>query len=347
MQIAPPETEQDRGMGFAHARVHRQWVLEEKGVGTRQRNFASPAPKISLPRAHLLLSPTPPRSSGSDGDSDVDSELEERVDGVKSWLSKNKGSSKALSDDGSLKSSRWVQGRGAGVAGRGRAGRLPAVLGDVWGAGWAPMGRGTAGATLLLGACVAGQGRVNTGEWLGWRRDPPWRCRGIRSPHQSGSGWWAPALCIIPPHSGAGSPLHPPLLCGSTASLPALLGKRRLPTQPPAVLVEGGTCSGAPTAQGWRGAGAHGPAPTPRGRHSPAEHRLLLSKPNFLAGLWESRGAPPPLPSRGERSEPFFLNWFNLFSGADVKHFVIGDNSTFSEVGNQTRRLQVADNEIN
>ncbi|XP_061868052.1 unconventional myosin-XVIIIa isoform X5 [Colius striatus] len=44
----------------------------------------------------------------SDGDSDVDSELEERVDGVKSWLSKNKGSSKALSDDGSLKSSRSV-----------------------------------------------------------------------------------------------------------------------------------------------------------------------------------------------------------------------------------------------
>ncbi|XP_055573813.1 unconventional myosin-XVIIIa isoform X3 [Falco biarmicus] len=41
----------------------------------------------------------------SDGDSDVDSELEDRVDGVKSWLSKNKGSSKALSDDGSLKGS--------------------------------------------------------------------------------------------------------------------------------------------------------------------------------------------------------------------------------------------------
>lgn len=41
----------------------------------------------------------------------MDSELEDRVDGVKSWLSKNKGSSKALSDDGSLKgSSRWVQG---------------------------------------------------------------------------------------------------------------------------------------------------------------------------------------------------------------------------------------------
>ncbi|NXP45788.1 MY18A protein, partial [Heliornis fulica] len=45
------------------------------------------------------------RKSKLDGDSDVDSELEERVDGVKSWLSKNKSSSKALSDDGSLKGS--------------------------------------------------------------------------------------------------------------------------------------------------------------------------------------------------------------------------------------------------
>lgn len=40
-----------------------------------------------------------------EGDSDVDSEMEDRVDGVKSWLSKNKGPSKAPSDDGSLKSS--------------------------------------------------------------------------------------------------------------------------------------------------------------------------------------------------------------------------------------------------
>ncbi|NXA52734.1 MY18A protein, partial [Nothocercus julius] len=47
----------------------------------------------------------PPLSSRSDGDSDADSELEERVDGVKSWLSKSKGSSKAVSDDGSLKGS--------------------------------------------------------------------------------------------------------------------------------------------------------------------------------------------------------------------------------------------------
>lgn len=203
MQIAPPETEQDQAMGFAHVRVHRQWVLEEKGVGTRQCNFASPAPKISLPRAHLLLSPTPTRSSGSDGDSDVDSELEERVDGVKSWLSKNKGSSKALSDDGSLKGSRWVQGQGTGVAVRGRAGRPPAVLGDVWGAGWAPVGRGTAGAALLPGACVAGQGRVNAGEWLGWRRDPPWRCGGICSPHLV----WVGVVGSSPVH-------HPPPLRG-------------------------------------------------------------------------------------------------------------------------------------
>lgn len=45
----------------------------------------------------------------SHGDSDSDSELESRVDGVKSWLSKNKGSAKNLSDDGSLKSSRSVE----------------------------------------------------------------------------------------------------------------------------------------------------------------------------------------------------------------------------------------------
>ncbi|KAJ6657316.1 hypothetical protein lerEdw1_002683 [Lerista edwardsae] len=42
----------------------------------------------------------------SEGDSDADSELEDRVDGVKSWLSKNKGSSKTVSEDDSLKSSR-------------------------------------------------------------------------------------------------------------------------------------------------------------------------------------------------------------------------------------------------
>uniref|UniRef100_A0A4X2KLE9 Unconventional myosin-XVIIIa n=1 Tax=Vombatus ursinus TaxID=29139 RepID=A0A4X2KLE9_VOMUR len=46
------------------------------------------------------------RKTKLEGDSDVDSELEDRVDGVKSWLSKNKGPSKAASDDGSLKSSR-------------------------------------------------------------------------------------------------------------------------------------------------------------------------------------------------------------------------------------------------
>ncbi|XP_022279082.1 unconventional myosin-XVIIIa isoform X9 [Canis lupus familiaris] len=46
------------------------------------------------------------RKNKPEGDSDVDSELEDRVDGVKSWLSKNKGPSKAASDDGSLKSSR-------------------------------------------------------------------------------------------------------------------------------------------------------------------------------------------------------------------------------------------------
>ncbi|XP_069471389.1 unconventional myosin-XVIIIa isoform X5 [Ambystoma mexicanum] len=47
------------------------------------------------------------RKNKTEGDSDGDSELEDRVDGVKSWLSKNKGSAKTFSDDGSLKSSRF------------------------------------------------------------------------------------------------------------------------------------------------------------------------------------------------------------------------------------------------
>uniref|UniRef100_A0A4W6CAE9 Myosin XVIIIA n=1 Tax=Lates calcarifer TaxID=8187 RepID=A0A4W6CAE9_LATCA len=45
----------------------------------------------------------------SQGDSDTDSDVEDRVDGVKSWLSKSKGSAKNLSDDGSLKSSRFPE----------------------------------------------------------------------------------------------------------------------------------------------------------------------------------------------------------------------------------------------
>uniref|UniRef100_A0A8C4RYN6 Myosin XVIIIA n=1 Tax=Erpetoichthys calabaricus TaxID=27687 RepID=A0A8C4RYN6_ERPCA len=48
------------------------------------------------------------RKNKTEDDSETDSEVEDRVDGVKSWLSKNKGSSKTLSDDGSLKgSSNW------------------------------------------------------------------------------------------------------------------------------------------------------------------------------------------------------------------------------------------------
>ncbi|XP_030009275.1 unconventional myosin-XVIIIa-like isoform X7 [Sphaeramia orbicularis] len=40
----------------------------------------------------------------SGDETETDSEVEDRVDGVKSWLSKNKGSTKALSEEGSLKS---------------------------------------------------------------------------------------------------------------------------------------------------------------------------------------------------------------------------------------------------
>nr|XP_046171095.1 unconventional myosin-XVIIIa-like isoform X6 [Oncorhynchus gorbuscha] len=47
------------------------------------------------------------RRNKTEGDSS-DLEIEDCVDGVKSWLSKNKGSTKNLSDDGSLKSSRFA-----------------------------------------------------------------------------------------------------------------------------------------------------------------------------------------------------------------------------------------------
>ncbi|XP_030648247.1 unconventional myosin-XVIIIa [Chanos chanos] len=46
------------------------------------------------------------RKNKAGDDSDLDSEVEDRVDGVKSWLSKNKGSNKTLSEDGSLKGPR-------------------------------------------------------------------------------------------------------------------------------------------------------------------------------------------------------------------------------------------------
>uniref|UniRef100_A0A669EJK1 Myosin XVIIIA n=1 Tax=Oreochromis niloticus TaxID=8128 RepID=A0A669EJK1_ORENI len=49
------------------------------------------------------------RKNKIQGDSNTDSEVEDHVEGVKSWLSKNKGSTKNLSDDGSLKSFRSVQ----------------------------------------------------------------------------------------------------------------------------------------------------------------------------------------------------------------------------------------------
>ncbi|XP_072312347.1 unconventional myosin-XVIIIa isoform X4 [Eucyclogobius newberryi] len=48
------------------------------------------------------------RKNKTAGDSDTDSEVDDRVDGVKSWLSKNKNSAKNLSDDGSFKSSRFA-----------------------------------------------------------------------------------------------------------------------------------------------------------------------------------------------------------------------------------------------
>ncbi len=45
---------------------------------------------------------------GSGDESDMDSEVEDRVDGVKSLLSKSKGSAKTLSDEGTQKTTRSV-----------------------------------------------------------------------------------------------------------------------------------------------------------------------------------------------------------------------------------------------
>ncbi|XP_075374149.1 unconventional myosin-XVIIIa isoform X16 [Mycteria americana] len=82
------------------------------------------------------------RKSKLDGDSDVDSELEERVDGVKSWLSKNKGSSKALSDDGSLKGGSSTASLPAPLGSAGGGGgdvpRCPRSAGPAWGWGTQP-----------------------------------------------------------------------------------------------------------------------------------------------------------------------------------------------------------------
>ncbi|XP_034405969.1 unconventional myosin-XVIIIa-like [Cyclopterus lumpus] len=47
------------------------------------------------------------RKNKTGDETETDSEVEDRVDGVKSWLSKNKSSTKTLSDEGSLKSTRY------------------------------------------------------------------------------------------------------------------------------------------------------------------------------------------------------------------------------------------------
>lgn len=58
----------------------------------------------------FMLAATFDRGSlvGSGDESDMDSEVEDRVDGVKSLLSKSKGSAKTLSDEGPQKTTRLV-----------------------------------------------------------------------------------------------------------------------------------------------------------------------------------------------------------------------------------------------
>ncbi|XP_042286936.1 unconventional myosin-XVIIIa-like isoform X1 [Thunnus maccoyii] len=48
------------------------------------------------------------RKNKTGDETETDSEVEDRVDEVKSWLSKNKGSTKTLTDEGSLKSTRYA-----------------------------------------------------------------------------------------------------------------------------------------------------------------------------------------------------------------------------------------------
>lgn len=295
------------GQGFTCARIHGSGCW---GVDTCQCNFTFPAPKISPPHAHLWLSPTPTHSSGSDGDSDVDSELEERVDEVKSWLSKNKGSSKALSDDGSLKGSRWVQdwtqgwladdrvscargqpGCGVGTHGMWHSGCCaPRCLHDQpekgkhWRVARSPLGthvptpKGTSLVPLpsIPPALAPRPTLVAHGH-----PQPPLPLLPLR-----GSWSWALALSIVPPRQGWIPPPSSPCL----QPPPRPLSEHRCLHSPQQ---RQGTCPGAPTAQGQRRAGLPSPTPVPWRKRSTAEHRLLLSKPNFLARLQPSPGAPP------------------------------------------------------
>lgn len=190
--------EMEQGCGMRFCPRQGTQAVGAGGVQCPPAQFATSAPKISLPCAHILLSLTPTRSSGSDGDSDVDSELEERVDGVKSWLSKNKGSSKALSDDGSLKGSRWVQGWVA-------EDRVSCAR------GWTRYGGSTHGMSHSgCCACVAGQGRVNvmtssvsTGDTSPHPKGPPWSpSPSFRLLHHCGGTWPSqPQARLRPQHS--------------------------------------------------------------------------------------------------------------------------------------------------
>ncbi|XP_063058950.1 unconventional myosin-XVIIIa-like [Engraulis encrasicolus] len=63
------------------------------------------------------------RKNKTGDDSDMDSEVEDRVDGVKSWLSKNKGSSKTLADEAGLKGNRYAANADAKDAKEGKEGK--------------------------------------------------------------------------------------------------------------------------------------------------------------------------------------------------------------------------------
>lgn len=95
-------------------------------------------------------------------------------------------------------------------------------------------------------------------------------------------------------HSRTDSLLHPALLCNPTPSLPHLSEN---------VGRGGGHAQVHPRHE----AGAHSPTPLLLRKRLPAECRLLLSKPNFLAGLQESQGTPSLCRAGGKD-----LSWFLL-----------------------------------
>ncbi|NXH25750.1 MY18A protein, partial [Myiagra hebetior] len=105
LEAANQSLQSDLKLAFKRIGDLQAAIEDEMESDSNEDLINSLTPLVTTSFQEVVVAKYQKRKSKLDGDSDVDSELEERVDGVKSWLSKNKGSSKALSDDGSLKGS--------------------------------------------------------------------------------------------------------------------------------------------------------------------------------------------------------------------------------------------------